>query len=265
MVKAVIIGLLLIAVGLFLILYLRKKLGNTALEIQVMKTSTIKDIKRIFSEMEGIGLSDNNRHYVELKGITDSQNPPNTPFSEQRVAYHESTLTHVYEEVEYYTDDQGNSHERINKHENIISDERSTEPILLREANSGDVVYIDVDEARSKLDTRKSFDRLERESNMMNYSFFRSFNYGIRQPRTIGFRMVEKTIALNQPLYVLGEAYTSAGRIYIGKPTDKKKPFIISTKSESELVSSVKMKTQFALFGGIGLICLGVAAMILIR
>lgn len=265
MIKAIIIGLLLIAAGLFLVLYLRKKLFSTALEIQVMKTSTIGDIKRIFSEMEGIGLSDNNRHYVELKGISDSQNPPVTPFSEQRVAYHESTLSHVYEEVEYYRDDKGDTHERINKHENIISEERSTEPIILRESDSQDVVYIDADEARSKLDTRKSFDRFESEHNMMNYSFFRSFNYGMRQPRTLGFRMVEKTIALSQPLYVLGEAYTNAGRIYIGRPTDKKKPFIISTKSENQLVTSMKLKTQFALFGGIGLVVLGFAAMIFIR
>ena len=74
--------------------------------------------------------------------------------------------------------------------------------------------------------------------------------------------MQEKTIPLGQPLYVLGEAYKEGNTLHIGKPVDKDKSFIVSPKSEDQLVGKYQGNAKFALFGGIAAIAIGVFLLI---
>ena len=74
--------------------------------------------------------------------------------------------------------------------------------------------------------------------------------------------MQEKTVSLNQPLYVLGEAYKEGDIIHIGKPTDRDKTFIVSTKSEDEMIGKCESNAKFAFFGGIAAIVVGVGLLI---
>ena len=83
--------------------------------------------------------------------------------------------------------------------------------------------------------------------------------------KTLGFRMVEQTIPLGQPLYVLGDAFLENGRLNVTKPVDKKKPFIVSVKSETDLVHGKKVGAAWALYSGIVLAILGVAFILFIH
>ena len=75
--------------------------------------------------------------------------------------------------------------------------------------------------------------------------------------------MIEETIEANQNLYVIGEAFRVGNTLHIGKPQDANKPFIITTKSEEDLVNSSNQSAMFALIGGIIAIVVGIVLFIM--
>jgi len=83
--------------------------------------------------------------------------------------------------------------------------------------------------------------------------------------RTLGFRMVEHTIPLGQTLYLLGEAWLEGVRIKFGRPQDSNKPFMLSGKSEADILKENKTKANLALVFGIIIIVGGILVMIFVR
>lgn len=258
-----IIGGIFIVLGVLCSTYVRIRIKNKNVEIQYMKTTAIGELKKTMEQNAADGL-EGYREYVELKGVAGSEFPQKTPYSEKEVAYYNADLYQVFEEMETYTDDKG-THQRVKRNESHMSNQKSSGPILLNDPQTGDSVCVELTQMGMQLDTVKSFDKFENNNMMHQYSFFNSYNYNPMGARTLGFRMTEMTIPLGQSLYVLGEAYTENERLYVGKPTDSKKPFIVSVKSETDLVQGNKSSANFALFGGIALAVIGVLFMIFVR
>lgn len=253
----VLIPLLLIGGGLVAIFYLRPKMQNNVTEIKFMKTKTISELNDMFSQMDANGLGNDYREFVELKGAVISENLVETPFSNRKVAYCESNLLQVTETREQYRDNNGNMQTRIRKHENTISDEKSSQEISIKDNSSNEPVILEINGTGCKLDIPKTFDRFEPKGNLGNYRYFNSFSWNRFGAETLGFKMTEKTIEANQNLYVIGEAFRVGNTLHIGKPLDNKKPFIITTKSEEDLVNSSNQKAMIALVGGIIAIVIG--------
>ena len=57
--------------------------------------------------------------------------------------------------------------------------------------------------------------------------------------KTIGYNYREIGIRMNTDLYVIGDANDRDGVLRVSKPKDKGQPFIVSTKSEDEIVSGL--------------------------
>ena len=259
----IIIGAVLIALGAVLAFVVRTRINNKNIEIQFMRTTTIPELTAALKDNEAQGL-ENYREFAELKGLAAADSPQKTPYSESEVAYFDASLYQVYEEMETYTDEKG-THQRINRREELMSSQKSHTELALKDAQTGDKAYIALAERGMQLDTVQSMDKFE-PTNMMNrYGFFSGFQFGQRGSRTLGFRMVEKTIPLNHALYVLGEAYLQHGRLCIAKPSDKKKPFIVSVKNEADLVRGNKAGATAALVFGIILAVAGVALIVFVR
>ena len=259
----IIIGAILIVLGAVLSIVVSTKIKNKNVEIQFMKTTSIGELKKNLEDNASQGLT-GYREYSELKGVADAPVPLKTPYSERDAAYFDAEIYQVFEEMETYTDEQG-THQRMVRRENLMSSQKTPGPILLKDATTGDQAYIEVTEHGIQLDTVKMLDKFEPQNNMQQYGFFSSFMFNPMGSRTLGFRMVETGIPLGQSLYVLGDAFIENGRLNIGKPADKKKPFIVSVKSESDLVHSNKVGAGFALYGGIVLAVLGVLAILFIH
>lgn len=258
----VLIPLLLIGGGLVAIFYLRPKTQNNVTEIKYMKTKTVAELKEMFDQMDASGLGNDYREFVELKGAIVSDNLVETPFSNRKVPYCESKLIQVTETREQYRDSNGNMQTRVRKHENTISDEKSAQDILLSDNSSNEPVVVEINAVGCNSDIQKSFDRFEPKVNLSNYRYFNSFSWNKFGAETLGFKMIEKTIEINQNLYVIGEAFKVGDKIHIGKPQDSKKPFIITTKSEEDLINSSNQKAMFALIGGIIAIVIGIGMFI---
>lgn len=258
----IIIPIVLIAGGLAAIFYFRPKTKNNVTEIKYMQTKTIKELKEMFDQMDSTGVGSDYSEYVELKGTVVSDNLTQTPFSNRQVAYCRSTVSQVTEEREEYTDSEGNRKTRVNKHENTISDEKSSQDISLTDGSSEDSVVLEINATGCKFDIPKTFDRFEPKTNLGKYSFFNSFSINRFGGETLGFKMTEETIDANQSLYVIGEAFKNGNQIHIGKPRDKKKPFIVTTKSEEDLVNTSNQHALFLLIGGIVAIVCGIGIFI---
>lgn len=254
----IIASILLIAGGLWSIFYLRPKTKNHVLEIKSMQTKSISQLLNIFKQMEENGLGDNYREFVELKGKVKSDKLFETPFSNRQVVYCESNLSQVTENKEQYRDNNGNIRTKTTKHENTISNEKTSEEILLDDGSSDKYVVLEINATGCKLDIPKTFDRFEPKNNLGNYKYFNSFSMSRYNSNTLGFKMTEKTIEKNKNIYVIGEAFKVGNDIHIGKPNDNKKPFIVTTKSEEDLVNNSNQTAMFALIGGVIAIIAGI-------
>lgn len=253
----ILIPILLIGFGLVCIFYIRPKLQESVTEIKYLQTKTINELVGMFQQMEENGLSNDYREFVELKGSVLSHKLLETPFSNRKVAYCESNLVQVTESREQYRDSNGNFQTRMVKHENTISNEKTSQEIQLIDGSCDTSVVLEINGTGCKFDIPKTFDRFEPKANLNSYHYFNSFSWNRYGAETLGFRMKEKTIEENQNLYVIGEAFKVGNTIHIGKPQDTKKPFIVTTKSEEDLINHSNQSAIFSLVGGILAIVVG--------
>lgn len=258
----IIIPIVFIASGLFATFYLYPKNKNNVTEIKFMQTKTISELKDMFKQMDENGLESNYREFVELKGKVVSDNLVETPFSNRKVAYCESRVVQVTESREQYRDSNGNVRTRINKNENTISNEKTSQDIAMVDNSINEDVVLEINGSGCKLDIPKTFDRFEPKNNLSNYRYFNSFSWDRYGAETLGFKMTEKTIDANQSLYIIGEAFKVGDEIHIGKPQDGKKPFIVTTKSEEDFVNSSSQTAMLSLIGGIVAVVIGTVMII---
>lgn len=260
----IIIGIVFIVAGVVSATVLRSKNKNAVLDIKYMQTKSVQDLKDIFSQMESSGLSDY-REFVELKGNVTNDTLTETPFSNEQVAYCESKVTKVTEYTESYRDSEGRSRTRTRTDKDVISEEKSSQDIYIKDASSDEAVVLEINASGCELDIPKTFSRFENRNNVGNYKYFNSRNFGNYGSNTTGFTLEEKTISQGQNLYAIGEAYKVGNTIHIGKPMDSKKPFIVTTKSEEDFVNTSNKKATANLFGGILLAIIGIVMIFLIK
>lgn len=257
-----IVPLILIGGGLVAIFYFRPKTKNDITEMKYMKTKTISELKEMFTQMDENGLANDYREFVELKGTIVSDNLVDTPFSNRKVAYCQSKLSQVTETTEQYRDSNGNYRTRVSKHETEISGEKTSQEILLKDSSTNEPVSVEINATGCKLEIPKTFDRFEPKNNLNSYRYFNNFSWNRFGAETLGFKMTEETIEPNQNIYVIGEAFKVGDTIHIGKPMDNKKPFIVTTKSEEDLINSSNQKALTMLVGGIIAIIIGIIFLI---
>ncbi len=249
--------------GGYLTIFYRKKLTSQVLEIQSQQTKTIPEVREALEAMADI--DPNYREMVEVKGIAQSEQPVETPYTKERVAFYIAETVQVSETTETYTDSNGNRRTRTSKHSDTLCEEESSVPLLLKD-NDGNEIVIETNGISKKLDLQKTCDRLENTNSQYAdrpYSRYRHFDVSPRgNYRIIGYKKVEKTFRLNAPLYALGEAYMQGNRIYLGPPKAADMPFIVTSKSEEQLMKNNKNAQLFSLFGGIACAVIGVVMII---
>lgn len=260
----ILIGIILIIGGLFSVFYLRPKAMSKILEMQFLQTKTVKELLESFENMKLSGLENSYKEFVELKGHIVGTGIK-TPFSERMVAYYKSKLLRVNEIRDQERDDKGNIKNTVRKQETLISDETSNHYIEFKDNSCDETIIIDINDPNCKFDLVKTFDRFEYDNNISRYSYFSSPSFFSRRNsynnnlgvHPLGYRMEEKTLDINQNLYILGGAYYNAGKLHIGKPIENGKPFLVSYKSEEELINHNKRLVSLFLFGGFAASLLG--------
>ena len=259
-----IIGGILIIGGAILGFIVPIKMKNKNIEIKFLKTIPIGELREILTSNTEAGL-EGYRHYSELKGKAGSDDPQKTPYSNKEVAYYNASLYQVYEETETYRDEKGVTRRRVKKSQSLISNQKSSNLITLKDPASVDKVYIDAAQSGLKLDTLNTFSKFEPSANKRKYGFLDNLKYSAMGSKTLGFKMIENTIPLGQSLYLLGEALLEGKKINIMRPGDSNKPFILSVKSEDDIVRSNNRSANIALVFAVLLALAGILIMIFMR
>ncbi len=253
---AIIIGVVLLGIGGFLE-YSRRKALAKVLEIKYHQTT---NAATIFDTYESIVQSLGQGNYtelVELSGLAKTTQPLEAEHSKSQVVFYRASVIREYEVKEQERDDKGNVRWVTRRAtETISSNERAT-PFYLDD-NSGKQILVDMEGAEKYL--QKSLDRFERE--LPQGGAWGAFVSNIADSKTIGYRFVEEVIPLNARLYVLGEASDRRGELAVMKPREPKNQFIVSTKSEEELVSSLEGNAKMSLAGAIALAIIGLGAIV---
>lgn len=254
----IIIGVVLIGLGAFLF-YNRKASLNKAMEIKYHETSKTADVIDTYKQVKGeLSGSVYNGGMVELKGIGNASQPLIGEYSQRPALFMEISVERRYEYTEEQRDNDGNYRTVTRTGTETVSS-RSEHVLFYLDDGSGAKILVDMEGAQK--DSIKSYEEFRSDAPLgFNFSFSSS-------SRTLGYTYREKIIPDGARLYVLGEVSDRRGEICIVKPSEKGNPFIISVKSEEEIIKSAESSALWQMVGaiasaviGLGLIIAGIAS-----
>lgn len=259
---ALIIGAIVAAVGIFFWIQKGKREGEGA-AMALAETSTVAAVNENYQSISGSLGSGNFTHFVELKGQAHAESPLTSELAKEQVIYYKSQIVHKYERLEEKRDSNGKVNRRwVSRSETVQDNEQWADGWGLKD-DSG---FIEVDASKAKLDSEKllsKHEQAEPQQSGLNVNLgglklnigggTNSSNY-----RSKGYEYTEYGIKVGTDLYVLGDANDRDGVLRVSKPTERSQPFIVSTKSEDELVSTADSKAKGAKIGAY--VCWGLGA-----
>ncbi len=230
------IGLVAVSVILF---FMGRSQGNKALDIQSAETSTAAGLATEASDVaKEIGPGSFTK-VAELKGTVDCGSPLKSEMSGTECVWYRSTVTREYEESYTERDSDGKTRTGTRRgSENVSTNERRT-PFMVRDETG--VVEVEPEGAPVEgVKVLSKFEPGDRGSTLSIGGFRVSLGAIGGGRRTIGYRLEELALPVGVLVYVLGEARDDGGRLRVAKPAAKGGRFIITVKSEEQLVKSAK-------------------------
>ena len=250
------VGGLLAAGGAYLAFVQSKKKAGFATELKFLKATSLAEISESFRAMDAEGLGDSYKDFVEVNGTAETDGDLKSPHNETPCAYYEASVMREYEQMETYTDKDGKVKTRRNKLYENVSRDKSSSPLYIADGDT----KVRIDLQGADLQLKSAATRYEPFKEERGYSFF-GINFSVPTgTRTLGFRYEERIIPAGHPLYVVGEVRKSGGELSIGRPSEKGKPFIVSVKSEEEVIGSMEGSAKTTMYFGYVLIAIGIAA-----
>lgn len=256
-----IFGAVVAIVGLFLWMAKSKKEGKSAV-LSVTETSTVSEINENYESMRNTMGAGNFTHFCEVKGAAHSDNPLTSELAKEKCVYYSAKVVYEYERLEEKKDAQGKITKDWVKKSDVVSDNTKWADDFGVKDSTG---FIFINPAKAELhavQVHSAFEKGEPNQDSaikLNIGGV-SLGLGSKNPghRTIGYRYTETAITLGKDLYVIGDANDKEGKLQIAKPADKKQPFIVSTKSESELAGDLGSSIKGLTIGAY--ICWGLGA-----
>ncbi len=258
---------IIIAVGLW---FYRKSQLDKSLNIRYQQTTTAKDIWENYEDIVGTVGKGHYTEIVEVKGIAKCNNPLLADHSRKPVVYYKAYVIREYEVQEQVRDSNGSVRWVTHRKSETISCNEQNVPFYI---DDGSGKTIAVNPALAEKHTTTTVDRFEKELSQGYLNQHRNTSWGMRLvnflsntdtygSRTLGYRLIEESIPVDTRLYVYGEANDKNGELAISKPSDNNHNFIVSVKSEEELVKDVESSARKSLIGAIALLIIGVILII---
>ncbi|MCW6037563.1 E3 ubiquitin ligase family protein [Spirulina subsalsa FACHB-351] len=232
-----IIGLVLIGVGIFGF-FRRRTLKNHLLSLKLTASSTIAELQQMQQSItQELGQPGAFCELVKLRGKLHCKNPLTAELSQRSCVYYKSSITEKYETVEWENDSEGKRRKvrrtktrKVNHNESQIS--------FLLEDETG---KIKINPNEAKIDAIQVVNRFEpANSQGLSISWGGvSLNLPTRfdsDYRTLGYQYEEEILPIDIEISVFGELRDQDNELVVKRPADKKQPFLISHKSQDEVV-----------------------------
>jgi hypothetical protein len=266
-----IVGIVLVAIGAILYLIGRSQAGKLRQMVSV-ETSTAKELadlaRSVRQDLEQLGQTGGGFSQVaEVKGVLRADYPLTSEIGKQPCVYYKSTVTREYEESYWETDSQTNQRvQRTRRSSETVSDNSQRTDFWVEDSTG----RIRVDPEGADMETTQAVDRFEpagagQGGSVISFGEFRidvgGFGGG-PGTRTLGYRFKEQITPADRRIYVLGEAIDVDGEVVIQKPRQGGKRFMISLKSEEDLVKSTGSTVKWMVRGAVGCGLVGIVLVI---
>lgn len=250
--------------------FIRVRQVRSLREVKATETSTVDDLRRLADGVaEEVGEPNRFHQYSEVKGIARCDAPLSAELSGQKAVYYKSEVIREYEESYWEHDSKTGRNERRTRRgsETLASNERSVD--FQVEDVTGRLLVIP---SGASFETVKSVDRFESGAPNAGASItLGSFTLDLGEVfslsssgrRTLGFRYREGIVPVDARVYILGEASTESGALAIQTPGEKGRRFLVSVRSEEEIVRSAENAIRWLTFGSVSCGALGVVIFIL--
>jgi hypothetical protein len=239
----------------------KRKLGN----IKMTQTSTAAELAELAAAVaKDIGAGSFNQ-VTEVKGTIECADPLVSELSQTRCVYYTMSVNREYEETYWENDDKGNRVQRTRRGSESVASNTRHVSFQVRDATGA--IEVDPDGA-SIVDEKVMSDF--KPGDMQGPGFrIGSFNFnpggfslsGGR--RTLGYRFEESAVPVGRAIYVLGEAVDSNGRLHVQKPEKKGSSFIVSLKTEEQLVKGATSSAKGLVIAAVIAAVLGAAGIVL--
>ena len=258
------------------LVFVRRSMQDRWLAIRSAEASTAKELSEAASYVaERLGEAGSFSRIANLNGTVKSDAPLISEVAQQPCVYYEMRVTREYEEFRGIHSRRARRVRRPRRRSETVASNSQRIPFTIEDATG----RIAVDPEQADIDGVKVVDRFEPASSpggsLLRFGAF-SIDLG-NQPfglasgsRTLGYHLQEKLIPTERRVYVLGEARDDAGKLAIQKPREQGKEFIISLKSQDELISSTESAMKWLMAAvvtsgaaGAGLIVAGLAGLAL--
>lgn len=247
-----IIGAILIAFGIALFFY-KKKVEDKLLDVKYYDQTDIKSaVETCVSVSQELG-SGHYSQMIKVAAKAHSDTPLRGEFSNEPCVYYEVSAIHEFEKLVERKDDNGKVHRNWVAGTETIGSKKEGGEFGLNDGTGS--VLVDIQGADLTLDN--AVNRFKNSGGTVSFSFgtFRPENG--REKRSKGYREVERNIPLGQKLFVLGELHDRNGAPTISISKEKGNPFIVSIKSEEEVIGGLESKVKMVYYGAIACLVIG--------
>jgi len=252
------VGLILIVLAVVMFVF-SGKAADKALFMKATETKKVGDVLSLIQEVSA-DLGGGPTGYAELaefKGHFVTDEPVIGAFSNKPAAIVVTRVERQYEERTEVRDSDGNYRVEWRRGSETVGGDRQTARFWLDDGTG----RVRIDPNGASLDLVRVVDRFEPPNNVESLSGGRmalrlggvSLSIGGvgSTRRTVGYKFTEEALPLDVPAYVLGEVADTEEGLVVRKPADedKKRPFVVSTKSEAELVRSAESSAKWLRLG----------------
>ena len=266
-------GLVLVALSGLLHYLSKRALGRAAL-MATTDTKRIADIQELVAQVRRELPGDEASGYAEfceLKGKLVSDEPVRGELSGEEVGIYHAEVLRVIETRRERRNDDGSVSVSWHKSNETLSSNRR-EATLHLDDGSGRLCVLT---AGAEMELDKVVDRfeppaaVERTSGqglslaVGSFSLNLSGSHRGSQRRTLGYRFTEKVLPLNKPVYALGEVADTSDGLVLRKPNASSDPFVVSLKSETELIASKQSAAKWLKYGALASIIAGSALVVM--
>lgn len=258
-----IVGIILVVIAGILVFARRSQQGKLT-EVKFRQTTSAAELDDLAKAVQsGTGATGAFRRDVELKGSVQCDTPLTSEVAKLPCAYYSMYVTREYDEVYTETNPDTKQPERKTrrKSDTVASNTRSTD-FWVADA-SGRIL---VKPQGANVEGEQVVDRFEpwmpavgSKLSVGNFSF--DLAAFLNASNTVGYHFHESILPLNRAVFVLGEASDSSGQLAVQKPKEKG-PFLISLKSEEEIVKAASGSVRWLMYGAIALAVAGVALIV---
>ncbi|MHB1133503.1 MAG: E3 ubiquitin ligase family protein [Chloroflexota bacterium] len=255
------VGIVLLVIAVGLLLWRRSQQGRLR-AILGAETSTVKEITELGSYVRA-GLDGHTAfsRVCKLQGVVGCDSPLTSEVAQQPCVYYSMSVTREYEETYTETDNQGRQQQRTRNGSETVAHNSRRVPFWLEDGGS----RIPVDPDGAEIDAEQVAERYEPAGLAqlgLSLGGLQLVVGGAGGRRTLGHRYRESLLPLGRRAFVLGEASDSSGTLTVQKSQQKGVKFIITLKSQEQLVGSAQRTINWLLYGATASAVLGVAALV---